>query len=255
MRRRLAAALAVCAHLAVAARAQADPPELAIDGSALVANVSEPSGWRTLLVRIENKKPTPIEGHIDVQLANNYRSRELLTTRIPFSLAPGARASVEAPTRFEPDTLGELELVARSEDGRELGRTTVAEATRSEVLILELANPGRIAPALRGALIASRRSPAFSSLVVAIGTTSAPIDPTTGDFRLPTYPAGYSGATLVVAPGRTLSRLAEPERAALANWVLSGGALAVAIDRPEDLRAPLLLAALGEAPEVRLLED
>ena len=249
MRPPFAAVLAVCGALAtIAAEAHADPPEVLIDGSALIANVSEPSGWRTLLVRIENKKAAPVEGHIDVEPADNYRSRELLTTRIPFALAPGGRASVEAPTRFEPDTLGELDLVARDKDGRELGRTTVSEATRSEVLILELANPGRIASALRGALVSSRRSPAFSSLVVAIGAASAPVDGATGDLRLPTYPSGYSGATLVVAPGRALSRLAEPERAALANWVLSGGALAVAIDRPEDLRAPLLVAALGEAP-------
>jgi len=231
-----------------AGEARAEPPAVVLDGTPLVANVSEPSGWRTLLVRVENKGATPVEGHIDVEPANTYRSRERLTTRIPFSLVPGGRASVEAPTRFEPDTMGALELVARDKEGRELGRNMVSEATRSEALILELANPGRIAPALRGALISSRRSPTFSALVVAVGAASAPVDGTTGDLRLPTYPAGYSGATLVVAPGRALSRLGEAERSALANWVLSGGALAVAIDRPEDLRAPLLVAALGEAP-------
>jgi hypothetical protein len=222
---------------------------LRLEANSLLANLPDASGWRSLLVRIENTGPTAVEGVLEIEVPRSFAVRDALRTRIPFSLTPGARATIEAPTRSAQEALGRVQVVARDRDGEELARTSLTETTRNELSILELSNPGRIAPVLRGALVASRRASPFGSAVIGVGASSPPVDTTTGDLILPAFPAGYTAGVLVIAPSRALSRLRDNERSALSNWLLGGGALAISIDRPEDLRAPWLLAWVGDAPK------
>jgi len=57
--------------------------------------------------------------------------------------------------------------------------------------------------------------------------------------------AGYASATLVFASGRTISSLPAPSLDALFSWVLAGGALALVVDRPEDVHSNWLEALAG----------
>nr|PZN26082.1 MAG: hypothetical protein DIU78_08670 [Pseudomonadota bacterium] len=200
---------------------------------------------------MENSGATPIEGFLDVERRSPSRPGGALRTRIPFSLAPGARASVEAPTHGGLDPFSAPRIVARTNDGRELAIATVSESPRIDVLVLDLESPSRLAPALRGMLIPSTHAspPGFSGVAM-LGAASPPVNPATGDLVLPTFAAGYSAATLVVASSRAISQLAAAERAALAHWVLAGGALALAIPRPEDLAASWLEDFVGTRPEI-----
>ena len=244
---RALAGATIATALAQAGSASADPG-LRLEADILVANLGDAGGWRSLLVRLENRGPAPLAGTLDIEAPRSVAARDALRTRIPFSLSPGARATIEAPTHSSQEALGRVEVVARSDDGSALAHASLAETTRNELSILELASPGRIGPALRGSLVASRRASPFGSASIGVGAVSPPVDPTTGDLVLPIFAAGYSAGALVVAPSRALSRLKGGERAALSNWLLSGGALAIGIDRPEDLRAPWLVALIGDVP-------
>jgi hypothetical protein len=71
------------------------------------------------------------------------------------------------------------------------------------------------------------------------------LDTSTGDPVLPDRAAGYAAATLVVMRTDQLSRLTGMQLDALANYVLSGGTLALAVARPEDLRSEPLISMTG----------
>ena len=145
----LPAALACIAALAVTPRAHA-APTLSLDAIPLAHSHADASGWRSVLVRMENPGPEPLEGFIDVERRSPSGPGVSFRTRVPFSLAPGARASLEAPTHGGLDPFSAPRVVARGEDGRELGIATLAESPRLEVLVLDLESPSRLAPALRG---------------------------------------------------------------------------------------------------------
>lgn len=74
-----------------------------------------------------------------------------------------------------------------------------------------------------------------------------------GDPILPDVSGGWSGAAVVVVPSDILTRLQGRPYEALEHWVLSGGTLAVAVTREEDLRSKNLLELLGE--EVHLTSE
>jgi hypothetical protein len=74
-----------------------------------------------------------------------------------------------------------------------------------------------------------------------------------GDPILPDVSGGWSGAAVVVVPSDILTRLQGRPYEALEHWVLSGGVLAVAVTREEDLRSKNLVELLGE--EVHLTSE
>jgi len=79
--------------------------------------------------------------------------------------------------------------------------------------------------------------------------TTPPTDPTSGDLTLPRWPAGWAPASLVVTSGRRLASLGKPALRALSDWVLAGGALGVALERPEDSRFAPLTTLVGGSIE------
>jgi hypothetical protein len=67
----------------------------------------------------------------------------------------------------------------------------------------------------------------------------------TGDPILPETAGGWSGASLVVTSSEQLARMPPRPLEALDHFVLSGGWLAVWVNREEDLRAPAVVQLLG----------
>ncbi len=247
-----AAALATAALLGtMSAPARAAEPRLAFDATPLLGSTAaEDGGWRSLLVRLENPSAQPLSGAIEVESRPGWaRSNAELVTSVPFSLSPSARVSVEVPTHGFGGGSPGLRVVARDSRGVELGATTISGLKPADTLVLDLATPSRLAPLLRNTSFASRRSTSYGTPLRAatIGVAQATEDTTTGDLLLPELPASYNQATLVLGTGRDLARLGDKARAALTDWLLSGGALALALDRPEDLRQPLLTTIVGGA--------
>jgi hypothetical protein len=234
----------LCAHSAAAVE-----PRLALDATPLLgSSATEDGGWRTLLVRLENPTARALSGSVEVESRPGWaRGSAELVTSVPFSLAPGAKVSVEVPTHGFGGGSPALLVSARDGQNNQLGEITISGLKPADALVFDLATPSHVATLLRGSSFASRRGSGYASRIraVSLGVSSASEDPTTGDLVLPALPAGYNPATLVIGSGRDLSRLDETARVALSDWLLSGGALALALDRPEDLANPLLEAMAG----------
>lgn len=248
-----AGALSAAALSLVLSQATAQAkPALGLEATTLLGSGSqESSGWRSVLIQLENRGPVPLSGEIRIESRPSFAAnRPTLTTQVPFFLAPRGRVNLEAPTHGFGASPPSLKLSAVTGSGEKLAELDLGEAFANEILILDLSSPARIAPLLREIRVPSRRVAPYVGHVEAlsIGVLSAPTDPTTGDPLLPELSSGYAGATLILASGRTLSRLGEPRRQALADWVLAGGALGLSLDRPDDFADPLVGALLGGRP-------
>jgi hypothetical protein len=168
-----------------------------------------------------------------------------LVTSAPFALAPKARVAIELPTHGFSSAPTALELAVIDRTGTEIAKVTVPEFRQTDPLLLDLSTPSRIATAVRGYGMATERTVGGGYRAPTPLVTSPLVDPATGDPVLPRWAASYAGATLVVTTGRTLATVRKPELRALADWVLAGGALAVTVDRPEDLRLDVLTTLAG----------
>lgn len=267
-RRRLGVPL-LCAALGAAVLGSpsatwAKDPEVRVSARSLLGGrTPESGGWMSVLVRLENPGPTPVRGTVEVQTRVPwFRSTEALSTRLPFSLAPGASSRLEAPTRGFGGGEAAIRVRALDDDDRVLAQVGLSPERPSDALVLHLSSPSRVAPVLRGMSFASRRTPLYGGPVrtCAIGVSSAELDPKSGDPLLPLRPSEYGDATLVLGAVRSLARLGEAERASLAQWILAGGALALSLDRPEDVNDPMVRALVGGAitrtdPPEALLES
>ncbi|HVY48950.1 MAG TPA: hypothetical protein VHB21_23835, partial [Minicystis sp.] len=121
---------------------------------------------------------------------------------------------------------------------------------QANAVLLDVSDPSRVREAVDEVPIAPRFTPPYAGGRPGGGgpvlTVLAPrFDPATGDPILPDRAALYAPADAVVMRSDVLARLAGDELQALADYVLGGGTLAVAITRPEDLRQPTLVAFAG----------
>jgi hypothetical protein len=243
---------ALCALSLFAGNAFAAAPRLGLDVTPLLGSTApEDGGWRSLLVRLENPNATPVAGTVEVESRPGWvRAGVELTTSVPFSLAPRARVSLEVPTHGFGGGSPTIHVTARGPNAEAIAETSVSGMRPADALVLDLGAPSRLGPLLRNLSFAARRGAPFGgrARVATIGVSAATQDSTTGDLVLPELPSGYAGATLIIGSGRDLARLEEAERAALANFLLSGGALALSLDRPEDSSLPLVEALVGGRP-------
>ncbi|MGC4086468.1 MAG: hypothetical protein QM756_00965 [Polyangiaceae bacterium] len=231
----------------------ANGPPLVLEATPLLgSSVPDDSGWRSLRVRIENPSNLPVSGSVVVDPRNGFSSTSNeLSTRLPFALAGKGHVTFEAPTH-SPGAGGGAQLRVRAQDseGAVLAESVLTGANPADAVILDLTNPSRLAPLLRNVPFTSRRGlPYARSRSSQISVAAALEDAASGDLILPEFAAGYSPATLVIGSARELARMSESEQSALGNWVLSGGALALYIDRPEDFGRPLLDALVGGRTE------
>jgi hypothetical protein len=242
------AALATLLALAPA-RAAAPPPLTVEVVPALGPGAGMGEGWTSFVVWLKNPRSTEVSGSVELVARPSWKRQEtLVRTRAPFALAPGAHVAVEMPTHGFASTPAEFTLRVIDQNGTPLTGTpvTVPDLHQGDPTLVDLSVPSRIAPSLRGAALPLRRSGAGYRAPMAL-VTSPPVDPATGDLVLPRWAAGYANATVVTASARRLAKLGQPELSALTQWVLAGGALAVALERPEDLRLEVLSRLAGGA--------
>ena len=245
---------ALAALLFTASRAAAAPPKpSSLDLSAMPVfgpNSPLPDGWSSYVVWLHNSGGAEVTGTLKLEAKTTFaRDVSRCVTSAAFTLAPGARAALELPTHGYGSSPADLELVAVAPDGSTLATATLPEPRPNDPLLVDLSTPSRIAGRVREAgLLLSNRAGGGMRVGTALVTTP-PTDPSSGDLVLPRWPAGYSSASLVIASGRRLSALGKRELAALSDWVLAGGALGVALERPEDARFVPLTALVGGAIE------
>src|SRR5207237_2681665 len=87
--------------------------------------------------------------------------------------------------------------------------------------------------------------PPPSAYAIAPLVTTVQFARESGDPILPDVAVAWGGAITVVVPSDVLGRMQGQQLESLAQWVLSGGTLAVSLVREEDLRTPNLVRLLG----------
>lgn len=216
---------------------------------ALGPNTPLPEGWSTYAVWLSNAGSGEQSGTLELEVKTPFSHEQAHLVTAPFTLAPGARATLELPTHGYSNAPVDVTLSARAADGSVLATAAVAEPKPSDPLLVDFSTPSRIGPAVRAlGLLLEKHS--GGGLVVGTALVSTPpVDPVSGDLVLPRWAAGYAPASLVVTSGRRFATLGGEELRALTDWVLGGGALAVALERAEDARFEPLVALAGGAIE------
>ncbi len=238
--------------LLVAPRAFAQSA-LTIDAAPVLgANSPSVDGWGELYLKLENSGDRALSGYLELRaepLVHGVAKPSGVgraVSRAPFAIAPKSRVSLLMPSHSLVSRVGDLRVTAVDPKGEELTTDRLTPVRSLDPLLFDLSTPSRIAVALSGAAMPiKRRAYGYAYGGATLTVTLPQINPTTGELALPDLAAGYASATLVLASGRTLSALSPPARDALFSWVLGGGALAVTLDRPEDLQSPWLEALAG----------
>lgn len=196
--------------------------------------------WNAFTVRLDSTEPAVVRG--TVEISTEEPKGQTPGSSAPFSLSPGGSALVRLPTHAM--TGWTAKITARTDAGKVLAEAEIRSGSRQDPVLVDVASPSKLTP-LRGAKMSLRHDPFGRSAGAQLVTGSIWADPTTGDPILPEHAAEWGAATVVVIPSDTLARVTGPELEALVGYVLAGGTLAVHIRRPEDLRAPALVAMVG----------
>jgi hypothetical protein len=227
--------------------AKADSP-LKLDAvPALGANSPSVDGWGEIYIRLENSGAAQLSGYVELRSSAVGRAALRTLSRAPFSIAPKGRVNLLLPSH-NLLRVGEAKLVAVDAQGEQLSEGALPSVRTLDPLIFDLHIPSRLAPALNTQPVPiRRRSPSygFGGTPATLSVTTPQLNATTGELALPDLAAGYASATVVLASGRTISSLPKPAVDALFSWVLAGGALALVIDRPEDVHSGWLEALVG----------
>lgn len=242
---RLAPLFAVLALLLAPRWAKADST-LKLDAvPVLGANSPSVEGWGEIYVRLENSGATQVSGFIELRSAVVGRSAWRTLSRAPFSIAPKGRVNLLLPSH-NLLRVSEAKVVAVDARGEVLSEGGTPPVRTLDPLIFDLHSPSRLAPVLNTQPVPiRRRSSGYAYGGSTLSITTPQLNTTTGELVLPDLAAGYASATLVLASGRTISSLPQPAIDALFSWVLAGGALALVVDRPEDVHSPWLEALVG----------
>ncbi len=205
-------------------------------------------GWLSAHVRLENRSSEVVRGTLTVESQVAWARSSggpRNTTNVPFSVAARSQVALEVPVHGFPGTAPSLKVAARGPDGQLLAEAKSAELRTHDPLLFDLSSPSHVAPALRllGVPLSNTRWGGLASPLVSVG--SARPDARTGEPIVPRMPSGYAAATVVLATSAQLGLIGEDARAALSDWLLAGGALALVLERPEDLHTPYLEAWAG----------
>lgn len=241
-------ALALACSLAPAS-AFATGPTISVEAAPVLGPGSSMNdGWTSFQVWLRNPGTTEVVGTVELVGAPSWsREQKRNVSSAPFALAPGAHVALQMPAHGFVSTPTEFQLHVLDPARNTIATAPVPELRQADPLLLDLSSPSRMAPGVRGLglVVQLRSSPRFRTPSALVATP--PTDPVTGDLILPRWAAGYASASLVVGSGKRLATLGKVEQKALADWVLAGGSLAVAIERPEDLRLDLVTRLAGGA--------
>ncbi|HEY3255311.1 MAG TPA: hypothetical protein VGJ91_15235 [Polyangiaceae bacterium] len=203
-------------------------------------------GWGEVYVRLENSATVPLNGYVELRSVLVSPATQRTLSRAPFSIAPKGRVNLLLPSHSLVLRGGEAKVVAVDAHGEPLGEDVLPPLRTLDPLLFDLHTPSRLAPVLNGQPAPiRRRSGSYSYEGSMLSVTTPQTNATTGELVLPDLAAGYASATLVLASGRTISSLPLPAIDALFSWVLAGGALALVVDRPEDVHSAWLEALAG----------
>jgi hypothetical protein len=211
-------------------------------------NTPTVDGWMSAYVRIENVTAEPVRGSLalEAELAwSRPGAGPRNTTEVPFSVAAHAQVTLEVPLHGFPGTWPSLRAAARSPDGTLLAEAKGSELRAQDPLIFDLSSPSHVAPALRNLAVAVTHTRWGGLGSPMLSVSSARVEPRTGEPVVPRLASGYASATLVLITGPQLALIGEEARAALSDWMLAGGAVALSLERPEDLRLPYVQAWVG----------
>ena len=205
-------------------------------------------GWMSAQVRLENRSSEVVRGTLSVEAQVDWArgpSGPHNGTDVPFSVAARSQVSLEVPVHGFPGVAPSLSVAARSADGQVLAEAKSTALRSHDPLLFDLSSPSHFAPAVRqlGVPISNTRWGGLASPLVSV--SSARQDARTGEPVVPHNASGYAAATVVLATSAELQLIGEEARAALSDWLLAGGALAVVPERPEDLHAPYLESWAG----------
>lgn len=222
------------------------PPTLIMTGTMTLGDRTPAvEGWFSVSVTLENVTDEPVEGDLELKVEATYANSQL-KVRAPLSVAAKSRVSIELPVHGFNSSAPEMTLTAYSEAGLILAQLEIGSPIGLNPLLIDLEQPSRIASGIRGkGMYADDKPYGVNSgdPIVAVGTPSV----SKGELQLPTRAAGYASATLLLARSETLAKLTGPRLTAISDWVLAGGALAVVVTRPEDMRVgPLPRLTGGE---------
>jgi hypothetical protein len=247
-RKRLLAVWLFAAASTWAFGAQAAAP-LALDVEPLLgAGTPAVDGWMSAHVRLENRSSEVVRGTLSVEAEVAWARGSAGPhngTDVPFSVAARSQVSIEVPVHGFPGMAPSLSAAARAPDGQLLAEAKSGELRTHDPLLFDLSSPSHIAPPLRSIAVAlsNTRWGGLASPMVSV--SSARQDARTGEPIVPRVPSGYAAVTVVLATSAELALIGDDARAALSDWLLAGGALALVPERPEDLHAPYLEAWAG----------
>lgn len=211
------------------------------------SRVVDQLGWDELVVQLHSKGNKPQRGTITVKSPLRDGEHKLIT-QSEFAVAPGASTQIRLPTR-QMSTYVESTLEIVDDNGKVLYSNKIVPVSGDTPLLVDLTEPPRLAAVLRDAAVNLRYSPwnpsGYPTSAVGLTTRNWGIDPVTGDALVPHRMIGYGDTTLVLLRSEQLARMQGPALRAIMQYVLAGGALAIVISRPEDLRNPTLLTLAG----------
>ncbi len=218
------------------------------------SDVAIGSGWGEVVTSLENVSGSVRRGTITLHGAMPWGgSSPTVTTHAPFSVAPGRTAIVKLPTHGLPYQSPTYTVDVTSDSGALLASITLSSGQMEVPLLVDVDEPSRLAVAMRNWPLSLAwvpvGAPGFSygsatrATTLAVGAPS--YDSATGDPILPDHPADYSSASVVLIHSDTLARLDALALQALADWVISGGTIAIVPARADDLRAGPLSAFIG----------
>jgi len=239
----------VMTGMALSGRAEAGPPAsapseptgtLSVEGL-FGADTPVDSGWTEVLARVENSTPRTLDASLELS-ASSYRQTDHVAARAAVHVDPGATTYVRLP--FLPLGSGRSSVVLRADDGKVLRREDV-RLSHERAPFLVLVDGASLGAALRSYAVPTWDSPAGRNTVspLTLGTPSA--DRATGDPILPDRAAAYATVSVMLMRSDRLARLQGTELDAVRGWVSGGGALAVVVARPEDLREPNVVSFVG----------
>ncbi|WP_437732371.1 hypothetical protein [Sorangium sp. So ce1335] len=222
-------------------------PELAVDAAPVFGTSGAvPWGWNQVVVRIQNNGGRAARGEVEVS-STRYGEHRVFVATAPYTVAAGASVHVRVPVQVSP--FADVLVRALDERGAQVSSHALSSTTQHGVVLFDVSETSLV----RGALHEAPVAPLYLPTGRGPGSSSSPVlwvgqpryDSATGDPLLPDRAALYSAADAVLMRTDTLSRLQGAELEALAGYVLSGGTLALAVARPEDLRHPTLAALVG----------
>jgi hypothetical protein len=205
-------------------------------------------GWMSAEVHIDNHSAEVVHGTLSVDVEVSWGrpgSGPHNGTDVPFSVPARSQVSVEVPVHGLASSASTINAKALGSDGQVLAEAKTPEARGNEPLVFDLGAPSHFAAAVRPLSVPLVNAPWGGLASSTVAVSSARRDGRTGEPVVPHFASGYAPATVVVATAGELSLIGEEARAALSDWLLAGGALAVALEKPEDLRAPYLEAWAG----------